>query len=418
MSVKLRKTLFGLLVCTAFCVSTAFAENEALSVNEVRWPKGTIKISLSTSFRNNTVNIKPGADVSTALARALSRWESVAAVEFELLSSESVSVSPAGRTGDDISLFTIEATQENFLLFTKDRANSAAITRVFYNRQNEITEADIVLNPMFQFSTDGSLGTFDLERVFTHEVGHLLGLKHSILSSSVMFEEVPKNGSLGSPESEFELSADDISSIRSLYGAQIDDLDCCSSITGIITNLGKSDNSIVVVDAATGSVQQAVAPASNGKFSVKGLMPGRYEIWSNTKGESFGDLNLGTISVRRQESKPTTLPLSPRRADFSIEYIGSDGQLAKRPVRLVRGETNRILLSGQNLDQKGFRFGSNSPFITILSTRDISTEFGGGANVFRLDIKVAESTPNGRYSVFAQNSQGVRKHSFGTLIVE
>ncbi|MFM9957955.1 MAG: matrixin family metalloprotease [Phycisphaerales bacterium] len=56
-----------------------------------------------------------------------------------------------------------------------------------------------------------SAGKFDLETVALHEVGHLLGLQHSAVASSVMFALYPG-------QNRRVLSSDDIAGIQSLYG--------------------------------------------------------------------------------------------------------------------------------------------------------------------------------------------------------
>src|SRR5215217_5067293 len=90
-----------------------------------------------------------------------------------------------------------------------------------------IVAADISINPRpraedgaeLQFSTDGTPGTYDLEATFTHEIGHFLGLDHSILLSSTMQGRQSINGTFGLPAlTGRTLSEEDRQKIRNLYG--------------------------------------------------------------------------------------------------------------------------------------------------------------------------------------------------------
>ena len=118
-----------------------------------------------------------------------------------------------------------------------------------------ITEADIVLNPFQQFSTDGTFGTFDLESTLTHEIGHLLGLHHSSVLGATMAESFAKNGTMGfidfGPRT---LGASDIAVLRDMYGPRPEDTNCCGVISGKLSiSAGKPAKGILVWAEEIGS---------------------------------------------------------------------------------------------------------------------------------------------------------------------
>src|SRR5215207_9962626 len=207
--------------------SFEFEPAAAQTVRQIRWPKKTIEVSLSTSLLSPGANIKPDSDVVGAARRALARWSSLTNINFVVTWSAVASVSPA-EAGDGISLLTIAGTLEN------EAFNSEATTgrtRVFFDPETgNIAEADISINPRprsdggadLQFSTDGTPGTYDLEATFTHEVGHLLGLDHSAVLSSTMQSRQAYNGTFGLPAiTERTLTEDDRQKIRGLYGPKL-----------------------------------------------------------------------------------------------------------------------------------------------------------------------------------------------------
>jgi hypothetical protein len=85
---------------------------------------------------------------------------------------------------------------------------------------------DIVFNTAQPWTTNG--GTYDLETVAIHELGHALGLDHSALTSAVLYAYY--NGS------KHALTADDTAGIQSLYGPQPGDPDANTSQKAINLN--------------------------------------------------------------------------------------------------------------------------------------------------------------------------------------
>lgn len=50
-----------------------------------------------------------------------------------------------------------------------------------------ILKSDIIFNPSLQFSTTLASGTYDIQSIVTHELGHVLGASHSGVLSATMF---------------------------------------------------------------------------------------------------------------------------------------------------------------------------------------------------------------------------------------
>src|SRR5215203_3333632 len=251
----------AVLVTLLFFTIAVFADAplvpEAGKTPDLRWRKVTIPVAFSNSLLKSNPAIRSDSDIEGAIRRSLESWESVANIEFQVTWTDKLSVSPSGSAGDGTSLVTIAQTPENLLVFSGDPDEIPGRTRVFFNRRSEISEADIVLNPYQQFSTDGSIGTFDFESTLTHELGHLLGLEHSTVPGSTMNEHQAKNGfyqlSSFSPRT---LSEDDIVQIRAIYGAK-DDTDCCGAIDGklALSNVKTAKNlNVWLEEAETGRV--------------------------------------------------------------------------------------------------------------------------------------------------------------------
>src|SRR5262245_31860479 len=111
--VGLRK-IGGLLLILATLSSVASAGTLSFgsdeSVGTLRWRAGVVRLALSASLLRESSNIKRDSDVAGALKRSLDSWSSVADIEFQVVNSDKLSVSPSGPAGDGVSLITIAQT--------------------------------------------------------------------------------------------------------------------------------------------------------------------------------------------------------------------------------------------------------------------------------------------------------------------
>lgn len=414
--------LFGSLR-QAQAYETQFAD-EAGTLR-LRWKANVIPIAFSTSLTKQSPFVRPDSDITGAIERSLKTWEKAADIKFQVSWTDKQTVSPSGKSGDSVSLVTIAQTPENLLLFGNSEQEIAAQTRVFFNYKGAITEADIVLNPYEQFSTDGSVGTFDLEATLTHEIGHLLGLDHSSVIGATMHAHTGENGVYNLPSfSSRTLSEDDLAGVRTLYGAKNIGENCCGKISGKLTlNSGKSAKGFQVwaEDTVSGRVAAGVLTNSEGVFQIEGLTTGKYKIYAqdfNSKSNGFAVEKLSEIEVTKGKTQAIVKKLIHNRKTFDLQYVGFNGQISELAVPVNGGRSYLIYVGGKNLNAESVTVGFNSPYLSITPKSLLNHNYGNDISVISFEVRVASEIPLGEYSFFLQTKDEKSQFAVGSLTVE
>jgi hypothetical protein len=425
-SLRIYLTVFWLVVFSISASSYAPQYSEEKTNIKLNWKSGVIPISISNSLIKSNPSIKVESDVADVVRRSLKAWEAVTDIKFEEIVSDKQTVSPTGNFGDGVSLITIAQTPENLLLFGKDAEEVSAITRVFFNKRGLITEADIVLNPYQQFSTDGTIGTFDLESTLTHEIGHLLGLEHSPILGATMHESNSKNGvfNLSSFDSR-TLSATDIAAIRSIYGTKSGEESCCGSISGKLYTADGAKSAknyqIWAEDFETGKVVGEFSTNSDGSFLFETLPSGKYRIYaqSHLKNKFFRTSEeIGIAEISKGKSVNISKKLEQLSPGFEAQYIGFNGQLSENPITLNGGKSYTIYVGGKNINIKDYKIGFSSPFMTVSPNSLFEHDFGENISVVSFEVKINSRIALGEYNLYIESEKGQKSYILGGLTIE
>jgi len=418
---------------------------------QIKWPKKTILIAISSSLTLPNTSIKPQSDVTGAVHRALAAWSIAANINFVEVPSRAQSISAADR-GDGVNLITVAATAENLAIFGDE--SSPARTRVFYDADTgEINEADIVINPYpyseagaaLEFSTDGTPGTYDLQSTLTHEIGHLLGLNHSNVIGATMNATQAPNGIFGLPAiSERTLSESDRAAVKSIYGSRIN----TGSIDGRILDnqqgnlLPAARAHVWIEDAVSGRVMASGVTNSNGAFNIAGIVRGYYRVMTEYLDVDGSEGELLTLDSDRRFAAPgfraveiasglrveankaalinyILVPPQNSAATVVPRFVGTNGDLSTVPVPAAPGTKLTIYLSGEGVEQvPGTGLLITSPYLTIDPASLSSHQFSNATAVISFDVTIALDAPPGDYSIRLQANSGESAYLVGALSIE
>lgn len=191
------------LAVTVIFVSQGFAfqTNKTSGGLDIKWPTPT------ASYHINATGGPAGA--VTAVLSSMRTWTDVQTSDFTF--------SHAGGTTKGSESYG-KNDGMNIICFGTDLEPDTVAQNAFWYivATGEITDSDIMFNATLRWSTDGSIDSFDVESVSTHELGHALSLadlyNHTIDGSKSMYAYVSKGET-----DKRTLDQDDIDGITYLY---------------------------------------------------------------------------------------------------------------------------------------------------------------------------------------------------------
>jgi hypothetical protein len=382
----MRQVLISLLLLSAIAVpaqaSTRLTYQMLGSAVPVFWPASSFPIQYAIDTR--VAQVMPQATID----RAFGEWSGVAdaTVSFKSLGVQNVQAGEDGK--NTISLEDDLFADQRFL----------ALTTNWYDTNGHLRESDIQIDATL-------VKTYNQQLLLEHEIGHLLGLDHSAVISSVMYPYVGKGGTTS-------LDSDDRIAIAGMYARN----DGGATIKGQVTDErgGIFAAQVVAVNESGEPVSTGLTNTS-GEFLLERVPAGNYRVyaepldgpvdvqnlsgvWRSAQTVSFpthfaggGPLHVeagkiyGNVDVS-STSSPSTL--NPR-------WIGafpagtSDVSLSAAPVSIKRGARIGVAIGGD-----GFTSGMTTFDVLNPGFKRVS-DYRYAGNYVSATFEVAADAPPG-----------------------
>lgn len=229
-----------------------------------------------------------------------------------------------------------------------------ALTPLIAGRDTgQLFDADIIFNGGLPFSTDLTSGTFDVQSVATHEVGHFIGFDHAGGPLTTMNSTITSGSD--TPRS---LSRDEETAAAHVYpGSGV----VRGRISGTVLVQGAGGvryGQVVAVDEATGELAGGAVTDAGGNYSIEGLPAGSYSVYAEPLDGPFRASATIALATQPADSFATTfapggpIPLGQggqATATFSVDPTASLTITDSSGARVSAGGTTSFLVRGANL---------------------------------------------------------------------
>ncbi|MBL4850449.1 MAG: carboxypeptidase regulatory-like domain-containing protein, partial [Planctomycetes bacterium] len=304
---KTLRTLLTVLTLTLLSSATAFSyvHQQTRSQQSLRWAEAVVTFVIQS---DGAPGVSNGSDTS-AVREGFAAWGST---ERFLELREDTDSAQRARTdwrSDDVHMVVWDETNESG--FFGGGSGLIAVTPVDFDpATGEILDADVILDGSRNWSTTLNAGSFDVQAVVTHEVGHFLGLDHSAVHRATMNPAV-----LPGDTWQRSLETDDQAGADSLYA-----LHTGASLSGtVISADGTPISGAHVVAERRGSPVAAGLSDSEGRYRIQGLPAGVYVVYAEPLNGSVTSAHL-----QLQNSGQTI------DSDFGTTFWGPNGSSSPR----------------------------------------------------------------------------------------
>jgi hypothetical protein len=257
------------------------------------------------AFTNNDGNVvvTPDSDVMGALNASIATWNSIPSTAAQF-----APIQPAMQSTQNVILMSDTPAVRSML------GPTLSATTLLFVSGPTIINSQIIFNPVLTFSTTGVPKTYDLQSVFTKQLGNALGVANSGVIGSALFI-------FSSPQelSKQILSPDDIAGVSGLYPAP--GSSAYGTLGGTLTLNGSPLRNALVsaVDPAAGTALATLTKVTDGTWSMA-TPPGNYLVYAQplvTDPNQFGDI-IAPSFVGANDG-------SPIDTNFQPTFIGGDG---------------------------------------------------------------------------------------------
>jgi hypothetical protein len=315
-----------------------------------------------------------------AVQSAFQTWQNIPTADIRITYKGTTPVSTVGYDGMNVVTFTDASTPLG--------STTIAATFSFYGsvlNSNGVLvygtqEADIAFNPLFNFSTSGEIGKYDIQGVITHEIGHFLGLDHSGLVSSVM---VPFSAL--SQLDQRTLTYDDIAGVMEIYPKN---LPPTGQIQGSVqTGQAAVFGAHVVAVDNGGTPIVSTLSQPDGSYLLRFIPPGSYRVYAEpldlpvtrdnlgggaggyygTTRTNFGTTYFGDVAALGDASSVTVKANGTVTANIHALPPNATTLNLTRPafgVRLAPSGSSVLTLGGEAITP-GVSFSASSPGIYL-----------------------------------------------------
>jgi hypothetical protein len=257
-------------------------------------------------FTNSDGNvvITPDSDVMGALSAALATWNSIPTTAAQFAPIQATTQS----TGQNIILMSDTPAIRSML------GPTLTADTLLFVAGTTIINSEILVNPVLSFSTTRVPNTYDLQSVFTKQLGNALGISNSGVIGSALFifsstQQLTKQ----------ILSPDDIAGVSGLYPAS--GSTAYGTLGGTLTLNGSPLRNVLVsaVDTGTGTALATLTKPTDGTWSMA-APPGNYLVYAQplvTDPNQFGQI-IAPYFVGANDGRPVD-------TNFQPTFIGGDG---------------------------------------------------------------------------------------------